>query len=182
MFSCRKPKKLTQSTVRIGDVSLVQNSTKHPQCASEVSGENSCEISSLKVWNNPPLAPVPFRDFFGLIEYQNRWVVPCPVPSLSETALQIAAEHWQLPAGFTQRDREGFQTCFVLFYFMWLTRATNTQHSPGKLGFTLQKLPMTRNGTVTLSWFSLFLFFCCCHELPQRNAVPELEVSPTPAS
>jgi len=27
--------------------SLFQNSTKHPQCASEVSGENSCEIQSL---------------------------------------------------------------------------------------------------------------------------------------
>jgi len=54
--------------VRIGDVSLVQNSTKLPQCASEVSGENSCEILSLKVWNNPPLAPVPFRAFFDLME------------------------------------------------------------------------------------------------------------------
>ena len=61
-----KPKKLTQSTVRIGDVSL-QNSKKHPQCASEVSGENSCKISSLKVWNKPPLAPVPFRACFGIM-------------------------------------------------------------------------------------------------------------------
>jgi len=42
-------KKLTQSTMRIGDVSLVQNSIKHPQCVSEVSGENSCVILSLKV-------------------------------------------------------------------------------------------------------------------------------------
>ena len=44
-----KTKKMTQSHVRIGDVSLIQNSTKHPQCASEVSGENSCDMLSLKV-------------------------------------------------------------------------------------------------------------------------------------
>jgi len=43
------PEMLTKSTVRIGDASLVQNSTKHPQSASEVNGENSCEILSLKV-------------------------------------------------------------------------------------------------------------------------------------
>jgi len=55
--------------VRIGDVSLVQNSTKHPQCASEVNGENSCEILSLKVWNKAPLAPVPFRAFCGIMVY-----------------------------------------------------------------------------------------------------------------
>ena len=34
----RMPKKLTKSTVKICDMSLVQNSTKHTQCASEVSG------------------------------------------------------------------------------------------------------------------------------------------------
>jgi len=56
-----KPKKLTKSTVKHGDVSLVQNSTKHPQRASETSGENSCKILSLKIWNKPPLVPVPFR-------------------------------------------------------------------------------------------------------------------------
>jgi len=39
-----KPKKLTKRIVRIGDVSLVQNFTKHPQRASEVSEENSCKI------------------------------------------------------------------------------------------------------------------------------------------
>jgi len=66
-----KPKKLTQSTVRIGDVSLVQNSTKHPQRASEVSGENSYKILSLKVWNKTLLAPVPFRAFFGLMGLSN---------------------------------------------------------------------------------------------------------------
>jgi len=55
--------------VRIGDLSLVQNSTKHPQCASEVRGENSCEIESLKVRNKPPLAQVTFRGFFG----PNHW-------------------------------------------------------------------------------------------------------------
>ena len=53
--------------MKIGDVSLVQNSTKHPQFASELSGENSCEISSLKVWNKPSLAPVPFGAFFGFM-------------------------------------------------------------------------------------------------------------------
>jgi len=35
-------KKLTKNMMRIGDVSLVQNFTKYLQCASEVSGENSC--------------------------------------------------------------------------------------------------------------------------------------------
>jgi len=44
-----KTKKADKSSVRIGDVSLVQNSTKHPQRASEVSEENSCKIFSLKV-------------------------------------------------------------------------------------------------------------------------------------
>ena len=68
-----KPKKLTKSIVRIGDVSLVQNSTKHPQYASEVSGENSCEILSLKVWNDPPLALVTFREFFGLMGISIRY-------------------------------------------------------------------------------------------------------------
>jgi len=62
-----KFKKLNKSIVWIGDQNLVQNSTKHTQCASEVSGENSCKILSLKVWNNPPLAPVPFGEFFGLM-------------------------------------------------------------------------------------------------------------------
>ena len=46
-------------------VSLVQISTNIPECASEVIGENACEISSLKVSNTPPLAPVPFRAFFA---------------------------------------------------------------------------------------------------------------------
>ena len=55
--------------MRIGDVSLVQNSKKNQSCASEVSGENSYEIWSLKVWNRPPPAPVPFRAFFGLLVY-----------------------------------------------------------------------------------------------------------------
>jgi len=62
-----KPKKLTQSIVRIGDVSLVQNFIKHPQRAREVSEENSCKIFPLKVSNKPPLAHVPFRGFFGLM-------------------------------------------------------------------------------------------------------------------
>jgi len=44
-----KPKKLTKSRVRIGEVSLVQNSTKHPQRASEVSEENSNNFFLLKV-------------------------------------------------------------------------------------------------------------------------------------
>jgi len=66
-----KPKKLTKSTVRIGNVSLVQNSTKYPQRASEVSGENSNKIWSLKVWNKPLLAPVPYRAFFGLMGLSN---------------------------------------------------------------------------------------------------------------
>jgi len=39
-------------------VSLVQNSTHIPKCVIEVIGENICKISSLKVSNNPPLAPV----------------------------------------------------------------------------------------------------------------------------
>jgi len=39
---------------------------KIPRRASEVSGRNSFEISSLKVCNKPTLAPMPFRAFFGL--------------------------------------------------------------------------------------------------------------------
>jgi len=54
-------------------VSLVQNSTNIPECASEVSGENSCEISSLKVSNNPPLALAPFRAFFWP-NGESRWI------------------------------------------------------------------------------------------------------------
>jgi len=49
-------------------VSLVQNSTHIPKCAIEVIGENSCEISSLIVPNDPPVALVPFRAFFGLMD------------------------------------------------------------------------------------------------------------------
>jgi len=48
-------------------VSLGQNSTSIPECASEVSGENSCEIPSFKVWNKHTLAQVLFRGFFGLM-------------------------------------------------------------------------------------------------------------------
>ena len=48
-------------------VILVQNSTNIPECASEVSGENSCEILSLKIWNKHTLAQVPFRGFFRLM-------------------------------------------------------------------------------------------------------------------
>ena len=48
-------------------MNLVQNSTNIPECASEVIGENSCKISSLKVSKNPPLALVPFRSFLGLV-------------------------------------------------------------------------------------------------------------------
>jgi len=62
-----KTKKADQKHCENCAENLVQNSTKHPQCASEVSGENSCEIVSLKVWNNPPLAPVPFWAFCGLM-------------------------------------------------------------------------------------------------------------------
>ena len=57
-----KPKKLTLSTVRIGD---------YPQRAIEVSGENSYKILLLKVWNKTLLAPVPFRAFFGLMGLSN---------------------------------------------------------------------------------------------------------------
>ena len=38
---------------------------KHTQRASEVSEENSCKIFSLKVWNKPPLAHVPFEAIWG---------------------------------------------------------------------------------------------------------------------
>jgi len=51
--------------VRMHDVCLIQTSTKQPQCASEVSGEHSCEILSLKVLNKPPLAPVQFEPFLA---------------------------------------------------------------------------------------------------------------------
>jgi hypothetical protein len=68
-----KTKKADQKHCENWRVSLVQNSTNIPECASEVSGENSCEISSLKVWNKPTLAQVPFQCFFGLMESLSNW-------------------------------------------------------------------------------------------------------------
>ena len=59
-------KKADQQHFENQRVSLVQNSTHMPECAIEVIGEDSCEISWLKVSNNPPLAPVPFRALFDL--------------------------------------------------------------------------------------------------------------------
>ena len=81
-----KPKKLTQSTLRISDVRLVQNFTKHPPSASEVSGENSCEILSLKVWNKPHLAPVPVGSFFGLL----LWHLNCQFPQSDDPVLRVS--------------------------------------------------------------------------------------------
>jgi len=65
-----KPKNLSKSTVRIGNVSLVQNSTKHPQRASEVSEEDSCKNHSK------------FRGFFGLMTYR-------PTQSIIYVLLQV---------------------------------------------------------------------------------------------
>ena len=56
-------KKLTKRSVRIGDVSLVQNSTKHPQRASEVSEENSCKIFHSKFETKPPWRMCHFEAF-----------------------------------------------------------------------------------------------------------------------
>jgi len=64
---CLKTKKADQKHSENWRVSLVQNSTNIPECASEVSGENSCEILSLKVSNKHTLAQVPFRGFVGLM-------------------------------------------------------------------------------------------------------------------
>jgi len=44
-----KTKKADQKHCEDWRVSLVQNSTNIPKCASEVGGENSCESLSLKV-------------------------------------------------------------------------------------------------------------------------------------
>ena len=44
-----KTNKADQKHCKNWRVSLVQNSTNIPECASEASGENSCEILSLKV-------------------------------------------------------------------------------------------------------------------------------------
>ena len=44
-----KTKKADQKHSENWRVSLVQNSTNTAECASEVSGENSCEILTLKV-------------------------------------------------------------------------------------------------------------------------------------
>jgi len=49
-----KTKKADQKHCKNWHVSLVQNSTSIPECSSEAIGKNSCEISSLKVSNNPP--------------------------------------------------------------------------------------------------------------------------------
>jgi len=78
--------------VRTGNVSLVQNSRKYPQCPSEVRGDNSCEILPLKVSNKPLLAPVQFTAFFGVmvrnLEHKPRvlawekipWHLDSPIP------------------------------------------------------------------------------------------------------
>ena len=44
-----KTKKADQKQYENWRVSLVQNSTNIPECASEVSGDDSCEILTLKV-------------------------------------------------------------------------------------------------------------------------------------
>ena len=96
-----KPKKLTKSIVRNGDVSLFQNSTKHSQCASEARIENSCEILSLKVWNNPPLAPVPFRAFFGLMVGIFCGKIPVATAPSVRTNHPCHPEHHHLGSAFS---------------------------------------------------------------------------------
>ena len=61
-------------------MSLIQNSTNIPECASEVTGENSCEIVSLKVCNKPTLAQVPLRGFFGLMVLSHKQNTQTPLP------------------------------------------------------------------------------------------------------
>ena len=51
-------------------MSLVQNSTNIPECESKVIGENSCEISSLKVSNNLPLGSETISSNFWPNGYQ----------------------------------------------------------------------------------------------------------------
>jgi len=68
-----KTKKADQKQCENWRVSLVQNATNIPECASEVTGENSCGILSLKVWSKTPLAKVHFQGFFGLMGSHPIW-------------------------------------------------------------------------------------------------------------
>jgi len=51
---CLKTKKADQKHCENWRVNLVQNSTNIPECASEVSGGNSCEMYHLKFETNTP--------------------------------------------------------------------------------------------------------------------------------
>ena len=58
-----KTKKADQKHCKNWRVSLVQNFTNFPECTSEVSGENSCEIYHSKFETNPPWLRYLFEAF-----------------------------------------------------------------------------------------------------------------------